>query len=56
MQRPLSHYLFIALTVLFIGLLFMSNMPFPLVIGLYLVSWCGLALLVMVWQRFKGRH
>ncbi len=56
MQRPISHYLFIILTVIFIGLLFLSNMPFPIVIGLYLMSWCALALLVMVWQRFKDRR
>lgn len=53
MQRSVSHYLFVVLTLIFLGLLIFSDMPFPIVIGLYLMSWCGLALLVMVWQRIS---
>lgn len=53
MSRPITHYFFILLSLIFIGLLMFSAIPFPILIGLFLISWCGLALLVMLYQRIK---
>jgi len=54
-QRPKTHYLFIALVLFFIVMLVMNVLPFPILIALLLMSWCGLALIVMLVQRFKSR-
>ncbi len=55
-KRPKTHYLFIALVLIFLVMMVMNVLPFPILIALLLISWCGLALLVMLVQRvFKSR-
>jgi len=54
--RPKSHYLFIALVLIFIILLVTNVLPFPILIGLLLISWCGLALIVMLWGRLRQKR
>ncbi|MDP2561824.1 hypothetical protein [Psychrobium sp. 1_MG-2023] len=57
MNRPKTHYLFVLLVAVFIVLMVMNILPFPLLVVMLLVSWCALALIIMLIQRIAtGRN
>lgn len=55
-SRPKTHYLFIALVIAFIVMAIMNVLPFPILVVVLLMSWCGLALVVMLFGRMRERQ
>ncbi|NRA73053.1 MAG: hypothetical protein HRU24_18825 [Gammaproteobacteria bacterium] len=51
MRNSPTHWLFLLLVVLFIVLAVFNVLPFPVLAMLLLVSWCTLAVIVLIIQR-----